>query len=109
MLIKEVIWDQKCFYQNITHIADNLVISTLKYNSQSLSGSIPEQLHAAACNSVHYAFVIFCYADFAHLGFLTQKVLFRRGEQNGFKALLLNVDYRFGWERGISTVWAQFP
>lgn len=74
--MKEVIWDHTYFYQNITYASDNLVIFTLKYNSQSWSGTIHQQLQAAACNSVYYAFVIFCYTDFAHLGFLIQKVLF---------------------------------
>ena len=92
-----------CFCQNIIHVADNIDIYTTRFNSQTLTGAIHQQFQAAACNSVQCVFVFFYCTDFVHLGFLTQKVLFRRGGQNGFKELLLNMGNSFGRDKGRST------
>lgn len=75
------------FCQNIIHVADNIEIYTIRFNSQTLTGAI----HQCLVCIRHL-----CHTDFVHLGFLTQKVLFRRGGKNGFKELLLNMGNSFG-------------
>lgn len=84
-----------CFCQNIIHIADNIEIYTIRFNSQTLTGAIHQPFQAAACKCL-VCICHLCHTDFVHLGFLTQKVLFRRGGKNGFKELLLNMGNSFG-------------
>lgn len=83
------------FCQNIIHVADNIEIYTIRFNSQTLTEAIHQPFQAAACKCL-VCICHLCHTDFVHLGFLTQKVLFRRGGKNGFKELLLNMGNSFG-------------